>query len=160
MRRQALVAQPIEISFFQNMSLTILLSLAAPWLAILLPRDLWLPMAGVTALSGWSGQLMMSWSYRRAEAQYLIPTEYTAFVWAMLLGWLFFAELVTWSTLAGAALIIVGCLTAARSRPAASPNRSKSLRSDTSLSPRKGSHPLHAGLLGKSEIVCRQAARF
>ena len=33
-RRQALVAQPIEISFFQNMSLTILLSLAAPWLAI------------------------------------------------------------------------------------------------------------------------------
>lgn len=116
MRRQALVAQPIEISFFQNMSLAILLSLAAPWLAIVLPRDLWLPMAGVTALS-LSGQLLMSWSYRRAEAQYLIPTEYTAFVWAILLGWVFFGEEVTWSTLAGAGLIIVGCLMAARSRP-------------------------------------------
>jgi S-adenosylmethionine uptake transporter len=59
---------------------------------------------------------MMSWSYARAEAQYLIPTEYSAFIWAIVLGWVFFHEAVGWSTLAGAALIIVGCLVASRTK--------------------------------------------
>ncbi len=69
---------------------------------------------GVTALS-LSGQFLMSWSYARAEAQYLIPTEYSAFVWAILFGWVFFDEGVVWTTLIGAVLIIAGCLIAARS---------------------------------------------
>jgi len=116
MRRQALVARPIEVSFFQNLSLAFLMCLAAPWLAVALPRDLWLPIAGITALS-LSGQLLMSWAYGRAEAQSLIPTEYTAFVWAIALGWFFFGEIVSWTTVAGASLIIAGCLVAARSNP-------------------------------------------
>ena len=99
--------------FFQNLSLLIILSLAAPWLAMMLPKQYWLPLVGVTALS-LSGQYMMSWSYARAEAQYLITTEYTAFIWAIGLGWFFFGESVSWQTLAGAGLIIVGCWIAAR----------------------------------------------
>jgi S-adenosylmethionine uptake transporter len=63
------------------------------------------------------GHFLMSWSYARAEAQYLIPTEYSAFVWAIILGWAFFDEAVGWSTLAGAFLIIVGCLLASRAKP-------------------------------------------
>lgn len=116
MRRQSLVARPLEIMFFQNLSLAVILGLAAPWLALALPRELWLPLAGVTALS-LSGQLLMSWAYGRVEAQYLIPTEYTAFVWAIALGWYFFGESVSWTTLAGALLIIAGCLVAMRSSP-------------------------------------------
>lgn len=116
MRRQALVARPLEVTFFQNLVLAVILGSAAPWLAVALPRELWLPIAGVTALS-LSGQLLMSWAYGRAEAQYLIPTEYTAFVWAIGLGWFFFGEAVSWTTLAGALLIITGCLVAARSNP-------------------------------------------
>lgn len=118
-RRQALLAKPIEIMFFQNLALLILLGLATPWLAVLLPRELWLPLAGVTLLS-LSGQYMMSWAYARAEAQYLITTEYSAFVWAVALGWLIFGESVSWPTLAGALLIITGCWFAARAsaRPA------------------------------------------
>jgi S-adenosylmethionine uptake transporter len=115
-RRQALLAKPAEIMFFQNMCLAVLFLLPSPLLATLLPRELWLPLAGVTALS-LSGQYLMSWAYARAEAQYLIPTEYSAFVWAMLLGWYFFGEPVEWTTLAGAAFIILGCLIAARSNP-------------------------------------------
>lgn len=116
MRRQALVARPLEVSFFQNLALAVILCVAAPWLAVALPQDLWLPIAGVTALS-LSGQLLMSWAYGRAEAQLLIPTEYTAFVWAIALGWFFFGEIVSWTTVAGALLIIAGCLVAARSNP-------------------------------------------
>ncbi len=116
MRKQAQLASPMEIMFFQNLALAVLLGLAAPWLAVSLPSELWLPLAGVTALS-LSGQFLMSWSYARTEAQYLIPTEYSAFIWAIALGWFFFDEAVVWTTLAGAVLIIVGCLVAARANP-------------------------------------------
>ena len=59
----------------------------------------------------------MSWSYARAEAQYLIPTEYSAFIWAIALGWYYFDETVGWTTVVGALLIIAGCLVAARANP-------------------------------------------
>lgn len=113
-RKQAQLAKPTEIMFFQSLLLTIFFLLPAPWLAVSLAQEHWLALVGVTALS-LSGQFLMSWSYARAEAQYLIPTEYSAFVWAILFGWLFFDEGVVWTTLVGAGLIIVGCLIAARS---------------------------------------------
>ncbi|RWG82444.1 DMT family transporter [Mesorhizobium sp.] len=115
-RRQALLAKPIEIMLFQNLCVAIILGLAAPWLAVALPRELWLPLVGVAALS-LAGQFLMSWAYARAEAQYLIPTEYSAFIWAIALGWFFFGEEVAWTTLAGACLIVAGCLIAARANP-------------------------------------------
>ncbi len=115
-RQQALVAKPVEIMLFQNLCVGGVLALAAPWLAVALPGNLWLPLAAVTALS-LSGQFLMSWSYARAEAQYLIPTEYSAFIWAIVFGWLFFDEAATWTTLAGAALIVASCLIASRSNP-------------------------------------------
>lgn len=116
-RRQAQIAKPVEIMFFQNLSLLVMLALAAPWLAVALPQDYWLPLAGVTALS-LAGQYLMSWSYARAEAQYLINTEYTAFVWAIALGWLMFGETVSWATVAGALLIIASCWIAMRASAA------------------------------------------
>jgi S-adenosylmethionine uptake transporter len=58
--------------------------------------------------------MLLSWAYGRAEAQVLLPIEYTAFVWAALFGWLFFAEAVTLETMAGVALIVIGCWIAAR----------------------------------------------
>lgn len=115
-RQQALLARPVEIMLFQNLFVAIILGLAAPWLAVALPRDLWLPLAGVAMLS-LAGQFLMSWAYARAEAQYLIPTEYSAFIWATALGWFFFGEKLAWTTLAGACLIVAGCLIAARANP-------------------------------------------
>lgn len=112
-RRQAQLAKPVEIMFFQNLSLLVIMALGAPWLAVKLPQDYWLPIAGVTLLS-LSGQYLMSWAYARAEAQYLISTEYSAFIWAVALGWLLFGESVTWATVAGAILIITSCWMAAR----------------------------------------------
>jgi S-adenosylmethionine uptake transporter len=61
--------------------------------------------------------LLLSWAYARAEAQILIPVEYTAFVWAALFGWLFFAEPVTVPVLLGTVLIVSGSLIAARAKP-------------------------------------------
>ncbi|SDA50772.1 DMT family transporter [Mesorhizobium qingshengii] len=115
-RQQAQLAKPIEIMLFQNLCVAVIMGLAAPWLAVALPANLWLPLAGVTVLS-LAGQFLMSWSYARAEAQYLIPTEYSAFIWAIALGWFFFDEAAAWTTLAGACLIVAGCLIAARANP-------------------------------------------
>ncbi len=115
-RRQALLAKPIEIMFFQNVCLVVIFGLAAPWLLASVPAALWLALGGATALS-LCGQYLMSWSYARAEAQYLIPLEYSAFVWAIVFGWFFFNETVTWTTLIGGFLIVGGCLLAARSNP-------------------------------------------
>lgn len=112
-RKQAQLAKPIEIMFFQNLALLFILALFAPWLATSLPRDSWLQIVGVTVLS-LSGQYFMSWSYARAEAQYLISTEYSAFIWAIALGWFVFGESVSWPTIAGAGLIILSCWVATR----------------------------------------------
>jgi S-adenosylmethionine uptake transporter len=61
--------------------------------------------------------MMVSWAYARAEAQVLVPVEYSGFLWAALFGWLFFAERVTLATVAGAVLIVIGCWIATRSPP-------------------------------------------
>lgn len=111
-RRQALLAKPVEIVFFQNLAIAAILGLVAPWLAIALPRNLWLPAAGVTLLS-LGAQFLLSWSYARAQAQHLVPTEYSAMVWAIAFGWFFFDESVSWTTLTGAGMIVVSCLIAA-----------------------------------------------
>ena len=115
MRSQALVAGPIEIAFFQNVIVAVLLLIAWPLFggAALPPFDQW-PFVLLAATLSTASQLLLSWAYARAEASYLAATEYTSFLWAMLFGWLVFRETVSPFTLAGAALIVAGCFLAAR----------------------------------------------
>ena len=60
----------------------------------------------------------LAWAYARAEAQRLIPMEYSAFLWAAIVGWLAFGERLTLTIAAGALLIVAGCLIAARPKGA------------------------------------------
>jgi S-adenosylmethionine uptake transporter len=115
-RQQAQVAKPAEIAFFQNLFVAAVLALAAPWLLQPLPAANMAMIVGAATLAIIS-LLLMSWAYARAEAQILIPVEYTAFVWAALFGWMFFAEPVTIWTVGGTALIVAGSLVAARAKP-------------------------------------------
>lgn len=115
-RRQAQIAGPIEIAFFQNLFVAATLSLVAPW--FLQPiRISDAPMIGGAAALAIISLLLLSWAYARAEAQILIPVEYTAFAWAAFFGWLFFAEPVTLPVILGTALIVSGSLIAARAKP-------------------------------------------
>jgi S-adenosylmethionine uptake transporter len=117
MRQQALVAGPVEIAFFISLIMTGCFLVAAPFLAIVpaLALTPWLFGAAVLAFLS---LLLLSWAYARAEAQQLAPVEYTAFVWAAIFGLLVFGEPVRLLTLAGAAMIIIACLIAARGRTA------------------------------------------
>ena len=112
-RHQALLAEPVEISFFQNLFVGAAYLVAAPFYAAVPPMGTWWLIAFAAALAVTSA-LFVSWGYRRAEAQVLVNLEYSAFIWAALFGWLFFAEPLGVSTLIGAALIVAGCLAATR----------------------------------------------
>jgi S-adenosylmethionine uptake transporter len=121
MRRQAVAAKPLEINFFQSSVVMIL------WLAVLpfvgmpeWPSAQW-PWVVIAALMSTSGTLLFAFAYARGEASYLAVTEYSAFLWAAALGWIVFHEPVSAYTLAGALLIVGGCLVGARGKSSAPP---------------------------------------
>jgi len=116
MRWQALAAGPLEINFFQ--SIVVLLM----WLAVI-------PLVGLPAWPGgelgWivvasvlstAGGMLFAWAYARGEASYLAVTEYSGFIWASICGWVAFDERVSLYTVAGALLIVAGCLICARGK--------------------------------------------
>ncbi len=115
-RQQALLAKPAEIALFQNSTSCIVLLCVAPWFAHIPATD-HAPLIVLAALLSTGALMILAWAYARAEAKVLIPVEYTAFVWAALLGWWFFNEQLTNSTLVGTALIVTACLVASRQEP-------------------------------------------
>ncbi len=116
-RRQAQVAGPLEIATFHSGIGGLVLLTLAPFLWETPSAEAWMPLLAAGALTV-AGSLAIAWAYARAEAQALVPTEYSGFVWASAFGWLFFREGVSLPTLAGTALIVAGCWIAAR-KPAA-----------------------------------------
>jgi S-adenosylmethionine uptake transporter len=116
MRRQSQVAEPAEVAFFQNLTMAVCFAVPGVVFAGPLTIALAIPASGA-ALLALASSMMLSWAYGRAEAGYLAPVEYTAFVWASLLGWCVFGETIGLLTLAGAALIIAGCAVASRRKP-------------------------------------------
>jgi S-adenosylmethionine uptake transporter len=115
-RQQAQLASPLEIAFFQNVLTACFLSFAAPWFLEGLPVE-HLPLITIAAILAIISLLILSWAYARAEAQVLIPVEYTGFIWGAIFGWYYFDESVTLPTLLGTALIVAGSLVAARAKP-------------------------------------------
>jgi len=112
-RHQAQLAKPLEIAAFQNLFVLAIFCLPAP-LLLRLPELGHLPAIGAAAALAIVSLLLLSWAYARAEAQILITVEYTAFIWASLMGWWVFGEKLTLATIAGTILIVAGCLIAAR----------------------------------------------
>ena len=111
-RQQALVAAPIEIGFFQNLTVILVFGALAPILAVVPPPAI-APQLLIASILGLFSMLMMSWAYAWAPASTLLPVEYTAFAWAALFGWVFFSEAITSTTVLGTAMIVTGCLVAA-----------------------------------------------
>jgi S-adenosylmethionine uptake transporter len=106
-------AAPLEIAFFFNIVAGPFFLTGAPWFAAWPPLH-HLPALLLATLASNGSIMLIAWAYARAEMQYLLPVEYTAFLWAGLFGWLIFAENVTGATVAGAGLIVGACLWAAR----------------------------------------------
>ena len=114
MRWQALAAKPLEINFFQSVVVLLLWVAALPLIGVPSWPHGQVGWIVVASLMSTCGSLLFAWAYARGEASYLAVTEYSAFLWASALGWLVFQERVSLYTLAGALLIVGGCLFAAR----------------------------------------------
>ncbi|MBY0302033.1 DMT family transporter [Sphingomonas ginsenosidimutans] len=112
-RLQSQVARPGEIAFVQSAIVTLILLLAAPWLAHLPAAGEW-PKILVAAALATASLFLLAWAYAHGETGYLATTEYTSFVYAAGLGWLVFGERVATATLLGAAIIVGACLYGAR----------------------------------------------
>lgn len=112
-KQQAGLAAPVEVAAFQALTTSAVLLLAAPWLAVTPPPGVIGHVGGAALLAAVS-LMLISWGYGRAEAQVLLPLEYSAFIWAAVIGWLMFGERLNLPTVAGAVLIVIGCWIAAR----------------------------------------------
>lgn len=123
-RQQAQLASPIEVAFFQHIVMLAVFAMFATvmgWMPVVPGEGSWLLVASAAALA-FASLAALAWAYARAEAQYLIPVEYTAFLWAAIIGAMAFGDRLGLSTVAGALLIVAGCLIAARARGAAPPH--------------------------------------
>lgn len=54
------------------------------------------------------GQLFLTASYRLADASVIAPFEYSSILFALLIGFLLFGELASWTMLFGVTLIVIG----------------------------------------------------
>lgn len=113
MRKQSQVAGPVEVALFHSLVTALILAVAAPFFFV--PPDVG-ALGATTASAALTvcGAMLLAWAYARAEAQVLVPMEYSGFLWASLFGWLYFRETVAPLTLLGTVLIVIGCWIAAR----------------------------------------------
>ncbi len=111
MRKQASIATPVEVVFFQSVLVLIFLGVPAPFYATMpnLPQFLLLIASAFCTVASLT---LLSWAYARAQTQHLVPVEYTAFIWASIFGYLMFGEMITLTVIFGTVLIVAGCLIA------------------------------------------------
>ena len=115
-RQQSLLAKPIEVATFQTLIMALALGLFAPFLFEMPGSEVW-PVITASAVLALTASILFAWAYARAEAQVLVPLEYSGFLWASLFGWLFFTEALQPAVLTGAVLIVAGCWIAAPRKP-------------------------------------------
>lgn len=99
------------VTWFSGMATVLsLLTIPVGWIW---PEQAWQIPDGKTmlllvllGLCGGVGQILMTQSYRFAEASTIAPFDYTNMIWAILFGWLLFSEIPLPQVLAGAAIVI------------------------------------------------------
>jgi len=77
------------------------------------PADWW-PLI-CTGLLGGAGQILMTQSYRLADASVIACFDYTSMIWALALGLLLFGDVPSAVAMAGTAIIVLGGLLAIQS---------------------------------------------
>jgi drug/metabolite transporter (DMT)-like permease len=103
----------VHIVLLQNLGAVLILAPAAAmvWRPPSLIDLLFFALIGAL---GVGGHFLLTSAFARAEAARLATLEYTALIWAAVLGYVFFAEVPTLGTALGAALIVTGAFVASR----------------------------------------------
>jgi len=113
LRRIAMKEHPSIIVLFQNAGPALCLAIPAAFLFV--PMSAYdLAIYALAGLLGVGGHLMLTSAFARAPASRLAPIEYTALIWASILGYLMFGEVPLLTTYAGALLIVAGAIAVSR----------------------------------------------
>ncbi len=113
LRRIAMKEHPAVIVVFQNCGPALCLAIPAALSFVpMTARDLLVYLAA--GALGVAGHLTLTSAFARAEASRLAPLEYTALIWASLLGYFVFGEVPLITTYAGAVLIVAGAIAISR----------------------------------------------
>lgn len=97
----------IVIYFTATAALLSLLTLPFGW-AMPSPEDA--ALLALMGLLGGIGQILLTESYRYADASTIAPFDYTTLIWALIVGWLMFSEVPDWPVFAGSAIVIAAGL--------------------------------------------------
>jgi drug/metabolite transporter (DMT)-like permease len=105
LRRMSVGEHAITITFYFSLTFTFCAALTAiqGWPVPTPTQWLFIVLAG---LFGVFGQLLLSYSYRYAEASTIAPLDYTSLIMAVILGYAFFEEIPTPSVWIGAPLVV------------------------------------------------------
>jgi S-adenosylmethionine uptake transporter len=113
LRQRAQRDKFLHIVIFQNIGPFVLVAPFGLW--AWQPLDYahlaWFMLMGVL---GVIGHVLMATAYAKAEAARLAPLEYTALIWAVLIGYGVFSEIPTWATLGGGILIVAAAMLTSR----------------------------------------------
>lgn len=82
------------------------LSLATIPFGWVMPTPLELVLLVAAGLLGGVGQILLTSSYREADASLVAPFDYASMIFSLVIGWFIFSEVPTWTMLGGALLII------------------------------------------------------
>ena len=93
------------IVFYFSGTATLLSLLTIPWGWVWPSPQEWILLVGA-GLVGGAGQILVTSSYRFADASLLAPYTYSSMIWALIIGYFVFDELPTLQMLGGAALVI------------------------------------------------------
>jgi len=104
-KRMASIETTAAIVFYFSMTSLSLSLLSAPFGWVWPAGDEWTFLIGAGAVGG-LGQVLLTSSYRFADASILAPFSYVSMIWALLIGYFVFDEVPTGIMLAGAALVI------------------------------------------------------
>ena len=113
LRRIAVREHPTVIVAFQNVGPAVCLAIPA---ALAFVPMTWADLAAYlfAGALGVAGHLTLTSAYARAAASRLAPIEYTALIWASLLGFFVFGEVPLYTTYLGALLIVAGAIAVSR----------------------------------------------
>lgn len=105
-KRMASVERTAAIVFYFSLTSMILSLFSLPF-GWVWPTGLELALLVGAGLVGGVGQILLTSSYRFADASVLAPFTYVSMIWALLIGYFIFAEVPTLMMLVGAALVIL-----------------------------------------------------
>ncbi|MBA1158511.1 DMT family transporter [Microvirga mediterraneensis] len=113
LRQRAQRDKFLHIVIFQNIGPFLLVAPFGLWAWQPLHYEhlAWFALMGVL---GVIGHVLMATAYAKAEAARLAPLEYTALIWAVLIGYGVFSEIPTWATLGGGILIVAAAAMTSR----------------------------------------------